>query len=247
MKTYTEVEASKGFSALQINSYPGRGFVVGVDESGKNIVQIYFLTGRSENSRNRVFSVDGARVFTEPADPSKVKDPSLIIYNAMTDNEYVSIVSNGHQTDTVAEHYNGENGGVEDILAEWQYEPDHPNYTPRITAICHWAEFTPYFQLALLRKATDSQSCERFFARYPDLPSGSGVSLTTYAGDGDPLPPFRGEPRIMPVVGDIDKNLELYWDALNSDNRISLAVKFTSVDHPKHPDIKIINKYEKVK
>lgn len=227
------------------NPYPERGIVMGKSERGES-VQIYWIMGRSENSRNRVFGVSDSetQLFTEAADPSKVRDPSLIIYNAMRGSETCAVVSNGEQTDGVFEKVH-QNYGLSEALAGYQYEPDKPNFTPRITGIIYFPyHIVNHFEFAMLRKSPFSDACDRFLWVYPKIPNGFGYCLTTYQGNGDPLPAFTGEPLLMPLIGDINTITNAYWEALNEENRISLAVKFILPTGQSRT--KVINKYTKV-
>jgi len=226
------------------NPYPGRGIVVGLDETGQFLVQVYWIMGRSENSRNRVFGKDDTgRVFTEAADPSKVKDPSLIIYNAMREAmpRYCWVVSNGHQTDPLVD--SGESFAL--TMCRWSYEPDAPNFTPRISAASLWGpKDIPNVLISILRKSLWSDACDRHFYEINDLGKGFGYCIHTYRGDGDPLPAFQGEPYLLTLVGDIEGVANDYWEMLNPENRVSLAVKFI----PKSGLSKVVirNKYQKV-
>lgn len=236
--------ADANLLALSQNPYPGRGIVVGLDETGENLVHGYWLMGRSEKSRNRILSCEGGRLFTEFADPSKVKDgedTSLVIYNAMRVARDCAVVSNGHQTDDVAQK-----GMIS--LGGYIYEPDAPNFTPRITACSFWnrAEGTWRTTMSILRKSPwiGSSGCHRHLYGLNDMGRGFGHCITTYSGDGDPLPAFQGEPYLLSLEGDAPTMAAKLWEALNAENRVSLAVKFIPISGPSH--ITIINKYEKV-
>lgn len=236
--------ANQGFRALLGHSYPGRGIVIGIDETERYMVQVYWIMGRSENSRNRVLSSKKGRVFTEPADPAKVKDPSLIIYNAMRKFDDNFIVSNGHQTDDIAIGLEqGRSFGG--IISQWEYEPDKPNYTPRITGICTLLLEGLSMELAICRKSHWSDACDVSLYRYKDIPSGFGFGITTYSGDGNPLPSYRDDPCLVPLVGDIETIKNNYWQGLNPENRVSLAVKFISIETGESTVI-IENKFTKV-
>ena len=238
------VVAESGMRSLRENPYPGRGIVMGVDDAGENVVQVYWIMGRSENSRNRVFNFEGGRLFTEAADPSKVKDPSLIIYNAMQESREFFVVSNGSQTDVVLGHPGAES--LQYTLRPYQYEPDSPNFTPRITGSCYFLhDETPFFQLAVLRKSLWSGSCDRSIYNYEKIGDGFGFCITTYSGDGDPLPSFVGDPILMPLLGGIGDIATTYWDALNEQNRVSLAVKFIRISSMVST-IRVINKFPKI-
>lgn len=239
------LKADGNLFSLRGNVYPGRGIIVGLDETGEYLVQVYWIMGRSENSRNRIFSCEGGRVFTEAADPSRVKDPSLIIYNAMVDYGGDHIVSNGDQTDTIVSIV-GLGRSFCEALSSRQYEPDSPNFTPRISAISCWSavEEAPTASMSILRKSAWGDKCDRHLYEINDIGKGFGYCITTYSGDGDPLPAFRGEPYLLPLYGDADVLANNFWEALNTDNKVSLAVKFILKDgSPSHTVIK--NKYKK--
>lgn len=231
---------------LSENPYPGRGIVVGLDETGQNLVQVYWIMGRSENSRNRVFKSEGGRLFTEAADPSKVKDPSLIIYNAMRETRYkdvlAHVVSNGAQTDAVADGF--ANGmGMSQVLSRFSYEPDVPNFTPRITAVCGWHNDASSVAMSMIRKSPWNAACDQLSYAINGFGPGFGLCFTTYSGDGDPLPAFQGEPYLVPLNGNMYQIALEYWKALNAENRVSLAVKFI----PKEGDSSIVIKNKFVK
>lgn len=250
IKRPVEVAARENLDKLSKNTYPGRMLVVGLDDSEKYLIQLYGIMGRSLNSRNRVFTCgENGLLFTEAADPSQVKDSSLIIYNAMREVRYpntvFAIVSNGSQTDGVADGYaSGQN--MHSSLQGYVYEPDKPNFTPRITAVSGWAsvQTIPFFQMSLLRKSPWNKACDRHLYEFGNIGRGFGHCITTYSGDGDPLPAFQGEPYVLPLYGDENFIAGTYWDALNADNRVSLAVKFIPKDgSPSRTVIK--NKYKK--
>lgn len=229
--------------SLRRNPYPGRGIVLGAMRSG-HVAMIYWIMGRSENSRNRIFERDGGRVYTVAADPAKVSDPSLIIYNAMRDDGKAHyVVSNGHQTDDAIE---GLVAGKElqTSLRRWSYEPDAPNFTPRITGRYSFGAGRKYpFELSIVRRNAKGEQ-ESLYVPYDAEPE-VGRCVTTYSGDGDPLPSFQGEPVEMPLVGSADDIAYQYWYSLNEDHRVALAVKLFN---PKdgHTAVRIINKYKKV-
>lgn len=243
--------ADANFFKLSENPYPGRGLIVGKDETGKHLVQGYWIMGRSENSRNRIFSAKRGRLFTEAADSARMKYPSLVIYNAMDEVGYkdqsLFVVSNGDQTDSIIQAVANGEDSVGRVLAERQYEPDEPNFTPRIIGVSYLEGDATSFVtgLSILRKSDFGDACDRFCYQYNEIAPGFGFCLTTYAGDGTPLPPFRGEPLLMPLVGDMQKIAETYWNALNEENRVSLAVKFIEIAS-ETSRIHIINKYRKV-
>lgn len=236
--------ARENLQALAANPYPGRGLIVGMEESGNRLIQVYWIMGRSPNSRNRVFESEGSLVRTAPADPAKVSDPSLIIYNAMMELDGVFVATNGDQTDTIIQAIVA-GGNFRTALMTRRYEPDGPNWTPRISAICSLRYGVPRAALAILKKAPTSMGCERQFFHYDTLEPGYGRCLTTYRGDGDPLPPFEGEPRVMPLAGGIEAIADSVWDALNADNRVSLAVKAIDLAS-RTSTIALRNKYQAV-
>lgn len=237
--------AQANLAALRSNPYPGRGIVAGLDETSQYLVQVYWIMGRSENSRNRVLktSPHTGQLYIEPADAAKMKDPSLIIYHAMREMGQRYIVSNGDQTDTVAEYQGSSYLNV--ALKSRLYEPDEPHFTQRITAVSSLAKRSKgYVQMSILRKSVFGETRDSSTYEYISYP-GFGHCITTYAGDGSPLPSFRGDPLIMPIRGGLQAVAETYWDALNVENRVSLAVKF--IDKRKaSSDIHIINKYEQL-
>lgn len=243
-------QALENMLALSRNRYPGRGIVIGKSQDSRFAVQIYWIMGRSENSRNRIFKSEGGRLFTEAFDPSKVKDPSLIIYNAMREDHNEYVVSNGDQTDTVIDAF-GLSAGItlREALSKRQYEPDAPNFTPRITGLCVISPTSEnfYTELSLLRKSDliAGSGCERSYYEYEDIKPGFGFCITTYNEDGDPLPSFVGEPYPLPIIGNVEEIVETFWSVLNVANRVSLAVKFiyiaTGESH-----IKIVNRLSKV-
>ncbi len=236
-------EAGKNLANLRANPYPGRGIVIGMDSTGQYMVQVYWVMGRSENSRNRILTANKFGISTAAADPAKVKDPSLIMYNAMCDNSKFFVVSNGHQTNSIF-GLESLSGGLDNFI----YEPDPPNFTPRISGVCNLAPtLGARLQLAILRKASkslDDDKCDREFFRYDQIADGFGHCITTYSGDGNPLLAFTGQPQLLPINGDIDKVAQDYWQFLNAENRVALAVKFIAIDGT--TTIRIINAISKV-
>ncbi len=211
---------------LAANPYPGRGLVLGRTEADDGWLQVYWIMGRSEHSRNRVFVADGATLRTEAADPARVKDPSLIIYEAMLELPGVFLVSNGDQTRTAVDILEA-GGRFEDALEMREREPDAPNYTPRITGLIDLRLGEASFALSILKaNAADPARTDRFTYRPAPPPPGLGLGLTTYQGDGSPLPSFRGEPLWLPLPGTSEQVLDRYWEALDPENRIALAVKW---------------------
>lgn len=212
------------------NPYPGRGLAIGKSADGSHWQQVYFIMGRSANSRNRQFAVKGTVLETRPFDLAKVEDPSLIIYEAMLEFEKAFLVSNGDQTRTL---YAGLANGLsmKEALQKREREPDAPNYTPRITGMLDLSSQSPEISLSILKANKINPALTDRHYYYPDLPeNGLGYGLTTYMRDGDPLPAFTGDPLILPIEATVEKTLEKYWTALNGDNRISLAVKEIAMD-----------------
>jgi len=210
---------------LAQNPYPGRGLVLGRSADGAAWLQLYWIMGRSANSRNRVFVAEGPTLRTEPFDASAVEDPSLILYDAMLEQERVYLVSNGDQTRTLAETL-ARGGSFEEALATREREPDAPNYTPRISGMLDLRGATPAVALSLLKANRASPAwTDRTTFRPAPPPPGFGLGLTTYRGDGSPLPPFEGEPLWLPLPGAPDALLERYWQALAPENRVALALK----------------------
>ena len=217
--------AEKNFQIhLGDNPYPGRGLVIGRSEEDTWVI-LYWIMGRSANSRNRRFAAEGDRLGTEPVDPALVKDPSLIIYDAMLDLPGVYLVSNGDQTRTMYDALK-KGGTIEEALSGREREPDAPNFTPRINGMLRIRESSVSTVLAILKaNAIDPAFTDRYYY-YPAMPAvGFGAGLTTYSGDGDPLPAFGGDPLLLPCRGKAEAVLEAYWKALNAENRVSLAVK----------------------
>lgn len=212
-------------SHLKHNPYPGRGLAVGRNERDDRWVIVYFIMGRSDNSRNRRFVKDGERLYTEPVDRSKVTDSSLIIYDAILALPGMQIVSNGDQTSTVCSALKG-GGTFEESLATREREPDAPNFTPRITAMLdvRLDQYSLAFSI-LKANLADPALTDRYTVRPANPPTGIAYGLTTYMGDGNPLPSFSGDLLTLPLIGTPQAILDAYWDALDSDNRVSLAVK----------------------
>lgn len=222
------------------NSYPGRGIVIGKSKDGCNAVTAYFIMGRSENSRNRVFSAHENEVTIYPHDETKVKDPSLIIYSPVKAYKNNLIVTNGDQTDTIYE-YLIKGGSFEQALSTRCFEPDAPNFTPRISGILsfRYRKFT--YKLNILKSAAaNSNACYRFNFSYEPI-NGVGHFIHTYKCDGDPLPSFTGEPEIIDIPDDINEFTSEIWDNLNNENKISLFVRYINIKTGESKT-KIINK-----
>lgn len=227
---------------LKGNPYPGRGIVIGRTPDGEYAVAAYFIMGRSVNSRNRIFVEDGEGIRTEAFDPSKLSDPSLIIYAPVRVLKNQTIVTNGDQTDTV---YEGLAGGksFEEALAEREFEPDAPNYTPRISGVMEIDGGAFSYKMSILKSADgDPSCCNRYTFSYDNPPAGEGRFIHTYQSDGDPLPSFEGEPeRIFVGDGDIDSFAEQIWESLNEENKVSLFVRYIEIATGKY-ESRIINK-----
>ncbi len=209
---------------LYSNSYPGRGIVLGRSADGKHAVIAYFIMGRSENSRNRVFVQDGAGIKTKAFDESKMVDPSLIIYSPVRVLEKTTVVTNGDQTDTIYDFLQ-QGKSFEDALRTRTFEPDGPNFTPRISGVVELE--TNCYKLSILKSADgDESSTRRYFFDYDAPRAGEGHFIHTYEGDGNPLPSFEGEPTQVKLEGDIDAFTAMVWNALNADNKVSLFTRY---------------------
>ena len=220
-----EIAQSTFENHLKNNVYPGRGLVVGRQADDAAWLMVYFIMGRSPNSRNRRFAKDGERLWTEPVDESKVADPSLIIYDAMLALPKIQIVSNGDQTTTLYDTLK-KGGGFRGALDTREREPDAPNYTPRISAMLDLRMSDNNIHLSVLKaNRNDPALTDRITICPANPPAGFGYGLTTYMGDGSPLPGFVGDPLLLPLDGAPGDILDAYWDALDKDNRVSLAVK----------------------
>lgn len=211
---------------IAANPYPGRGLVIGRSDTGDAYVMIYWIMGRSAHSRNRKFTVDGATLRTEPVDVSQLKDPALIIYDAMLEWPGVYIISNGNQTRTIYDAIRA-GGSFDAALETREHEPDAPNFTPRISGLLDFRGGSPAVTLSILKASPfDAGLTDRTIFRPSPPPPGYGVGLTTYMGDGDPLPGYTGDPLPLPCHGDPDDLVATYWQALDPENRIALAVKW---------------------
>ena len=226
---------------LNTNSYPGRGIVIGRSEDGKYAVTAYFIMGRSVNSRNRVFVEDGEGIRTQAHDPSKLSDPSLIIYAPVRVFGKQTIATNGDQTDTVYDLM-AEGKTFEEALRTREFEPDAPNFTPRISGIMHVEDGNYDFSMSILKSEDGNPDyCLRNTFSYPNCPAGEGRFIHTYMEDGDPLPSFEGEPTKVDIKGDIDAFTELVWTNLNEDNKVSLFVRYIDIATGEY-ETRIVNK-----
>lgn len=226
---------------LQQNSYPGRGIILGRSEDGSCAISAYFIMGRSENSRNRVFVEDGAGIRTQAFDPSKMVDSSLIIYAPVRVLGDYTIITNGDQTDTIYTLMQ-EGKTFEESLRTREFEPDAPNYTPRISGLIDQTNHGFSYALSILKSADgDPISCQRYTFSYANPIAGVGHFIHTYEGDGNPLPSFQGEPEKVAVSGNINAFSEMLWTNLNPDNKVSLFVRYIHLQ-TKHTETRILNK-----
>lgn len=224
---------------LKQNAYAGRGIIVGTTPDGQNAVSAYFIMGRSANSRNRIFVEENGAVFTRPFDEKKVEDPALIIYAAIRKADKKLIVTNGDQTDTVVDALK-EGKTFADALKGRTFEPDAPNFTPRISAMLDFDGGFKY-SMSILKSADEKGgACCRFLYEYPSVP-GLGHFLHTYVCDGNPLPSFSGEPERISTMDDIDDFARLLWTSLDKDNKISLYVRYTRLSDGKEEN-RLFNK-----
>lgn len=226
---------------LRNNSYPGRGIVIGRTPDGLKAVIAYFIMGRSENSRNRIFVEEGKGIRTQAFDPSKLSDPSLIIYAPVRVLGNKTIVTNGDQTDTIYEGLDKQLT-FEQSLRIREFEPDSPNYTPRISSVVHIENGCCNYAMSILKSSNGNpDSCSRFTFAYEKPLAGEGRFLHTYMGDGNPLPSFEGEPKLIKTLDNIDDFTSLVWDSLNEDNKVSLFVRYLAIASGAY-ETRIVNK-----
>lgn len=226
---------------LQENSYPGRGIIIGRSADGKKAVTAYFIMGRSENSRNRVFVEDGEGIRTQAFDESKLTDPSLIIYAPVRVLGNKTIVTNGDQTDTIYEGMDRQMT-FEQSLRSREFEPDAPNYTPRISGIMHVEGGKFNYAMSILKSRNgDPGSCCRYTFAYENAVPGEGHFIHTYMHDGNPLPSFEGEPKRIAIPDNMDAFADTLWSSLNEDNKVSLFVRYIDIATGTY-ESKIINK-----
>ena len=225
---------------IKDNSYVGRGIVIGKSADGKKAVTAYFIMGRSENSRNRIFEKKGDEIIIYPFDASKVEDPSLIIYSPVRVIDNKLIVTNGDQTDTVYDFVK-EGKTFEEALDTRCFEPDAPNYTPRISGMITFGENDFTYKMSILKSADENGTeCNRYTFSYNPL-SGLGHFIHTYNCDGNPIPTFTGEPERVEIPDDIDAFTNTIWENLNEQNKISLYVRYTDLKTGSYED-RMINK-----
>ena len=230
------------YKYLSGNEYPGRGICLGLAPDGRTGLIAYWIMGRSQNSRNRVFTLREGALFTEPFDATKVEDPSLIIYAALRMLDNKLIVTNGDQTDTI---YDGLQAGMSfsQALAQRQFEPDAPNLTPRISGMITFGDGDFTYEMSILKSGdAEGSFCNRFTYDYGSK-AGLGHLIHTYMGDGNPLPTFQGEPERVAIPQDIDAFTKEIWESLNADNKISLYVRYTDLETGKY-ERRLINKHE---
>ena len=226
---------------LSSTSYPGRGIIIGRSADGSKAVTAYFIMGRSVNSRNRVFVEDGEGIRTEAFDPSKLEDPSLIIYAPVRVLGNKTIVTNGDQTDTI---YEGMDKQLtfEQSLRSREFEPDGPNYTPRISGVLHVENGKFSYAMSILKSNNGNpDSCLRYTFAYENAAAGQGRFIHTYKCDGNPLPSFESEPKLVDIPDDMDAFTELLWNSLNADNKVSLFVRYIDIATGTY-NTKIVNK-----
>ena len=226
---------------LANNPYPGRGIIVGKTKDGKKAVTAYFIMGRSENSRNRVFVEDGEGIRTQAFDPSKLSDPSLIIYAPVRVRGDETIVTNGDQTDTVYDLM-AQGKTFEEALRTREFEPDGPNYTPRISALMEVKDGSFSYQMSILKSSNGNpECCERQTFFYDKPIAGEGRFIHTYKQDGNPLPSFEGEPERILVPDTMEEMADMLWESLNEENKVSLFVRYIDIASGTY-ETKIINK-----
>lgn len=218
------------FETLSSNTYPGRGIIIGKSADGMHAVIAYFIMGRSVNSRNRLFVEKGNSIRTQAIDPDKLTDPSLVIYSPMRVYDYSIIVSNGDQTDTIYD-YLKDDSTFEDALRTRSYEPDEPNFTPRISGVVRLVRGGFKYKLSILKNGSAGREgpCNRFFYEYTQPQNGVGHLIHTYSGDGDPLPSFSGDPVTVEVGSDREAYAKALWESLDNDNKVALLVRFIDI------------------
>ena len=226
---------------LQGNAYPGRGIIIGKTPDGTKAAIAYFIMGRSENSRNRVFVEDGEGIRTQAFDPSKLSDPSLIIYAPVRVLGNKTIVTNGDQTDTIYELMDKQMTFEQSLITR-EFEPDAPNYTPRISGVLYIENGTYNYDMSILKSNNGNpDACNRYTFAYSNPVAGEGHFIHTYKCDGNPLPSFEGEPKLIGISNDIDEFTNMVWTSLNEENKVSLFVRYIDIETGKY-ETKIVNK-----
>lgn len=226
---------------LRENAYPGRGIVIGKSKNGKYAVTAYFIMGRSENSRNRVFVEDGEGIRTQAFDPSKLSDPSLIIYAPVRVLGNKTIVTNGDQTDTIYDLM-AKQQTFEQALCTREFEPDAPNYTPRISGIMQVENGEYNYAMSILKSNNGNpDACNRYTFAYNNPVNGEGHFIHTYQCDGNPLPSFEGEPKLVEIPDDMEGFTKMLWESLNEENKVSLFVRYIDIKTQKY-ETRIVNK-----
>lgn len=223
------------------NSYPGRGIILGKSKDGKYAVSAYFIMGRSANSRNRIFVTEGKGIRTQAFDPSKMEDPSLIIYAPVRVIGNKTIVTNGDQTDTIYEGMDKQLTFEQSLRAR-TFEPDGPNFTPRISGIMHIEGGKYNYAMSILKSHNGNpEAANRYTFAYENPLAGEGHMIHTYKSDGNPLPSFEGEPTWIVLEGDIDTFTNSVWNNLNEDNKVSLFTRYINLETGE-TETRIINK-----
>ena len=232
------------YTLVGTNTYPGRGIVLGLTPKADKAMLAYFIMGRSGNSRNRVFEAQPQTggIRTKAADPAKLEDPSLIIYHPVRTIGTTQIVTNGDQTDTIYQTMM-QGGTFEQALRTRTFEPDAPNFTPRISGLLQLddSQARCSYKLSILKSADGNpQGCRRYFYEYQPV-AGEGHFIHTYRCDGAPIPSFEGEPKLIGIMDDMDSFTELLWNSLNEDNKVSLFVRYIDIETGKY-ETRIVNK-----
>ncbi len=236
------MEMKKMETELSSNAYPGRGIVIGKSADGKFAISAYFIMGRSENSRNRIFVEDGDGIRTQAYDPSKLTDPSLIIYAPVRVLGNKTILTNGDQTDTIYEGMDKQLS-FEQALRSRKFEPDFPNYTPRISGIMHIENKGYHYAMSILKSNQGNpNACNRYTFAYESPIAGEGHFIHTYQSDGNPLLSFDGEPKLVELKDDIDTFTNILWNNLNAENKVSLFVRYIDIATRKY-ETRIVNKH----
>lgn len=235
------MEMKKLAGELSATLYPGRGIVIGRTPDGKKAAIAYFIMGRSANSRNRIFVEDGEGIRTEAFDPSKLEDPSLIIYAPVRVLGNETIVTNGDQTDTIYELMDKQ-FTFEQALRTREFEPDAPNYTPRISGVLHFDNGSYNYAMSILKSNNGNpDACNRYTFAYSNPVAGEGHFIHTYMGDGNPLPSFEGEPVLVDIPNDMNEFADTVWNNLDGENKVSLFVRYINIEDGTY-ESKIINK-----